>query len=371
MNARLVKVDLEQILAGLPEPEPFDISGFPAAFDAVIAVAGFEERATALAGIMESGHPAADHLLLLEYDTNVDENLPTRRRWLTCHEWSSTRVVAVSNAIAEPLARMLEESQGVPRVLVDLSGASNLVVVKLVQALLELDMSVKPTFFYAEAEVYYPTQNEFDDLEVIANEGLSTGVGEIDLSFARSGLAVDGLEPFLIAIPGWGRDRIRAIASELSPDIVDSILDRSPSSRIAWIVGVPRLGENHWRVEALMRIHGLDHQARIHRVGTFDYKATILRLESLYQELRNSHNLTLAPLGSKFQAFGCAIFCNVRPAVRAVLATPQRYRAESYSRGVGATWQLRFPATRGLGERMQSLDTLERQGERPGSERTN
>lgn len=366
--ARLLKVDLEQILAGLPGPRSFDVDDIPASFDAVIAVAGFEERATALTDLMASRRLSGNHLLLFEYRTNVEDNERSRRRWLTCHDWTSKRVVTVSEAITGTFANTLQEGEELPQVLIDLSGASNLLVFKLVQALLEFEMNVRPTFFYAEPEVYHPTKREFDDdQEAVANEGLSTGVGELDVSVARSGLAVDGLPPFLIAIPGWGRDRIRAIASEVAPEVVDSILDGRDSSRVAWIVGVPRREENRWRVEALMRIHGLRKDARVHRVKTFDYKGTILRLESLYQEMQNTHNLTVAPLGSKLQALGCAMYCHVRPAVRAVLATPQRYRAEAYSTGVGAIWHMMFPTTRALRERMRSLDTLDRETDGSGT----
>jgi hypothetical protein len=84
----------------------------------------------------------------------------------------------------------------------------------------------------------------------------------------------------------------------------------------------------------------------------------MLVLEQLFMRRRNSHHMTVVPLGSKMQAVGAVLFSFLRPEVRLLSAEPAFYEVEHYTHGVGPGWHLRLGSVTELRQQLAEVDTI-------------
>lgn len=183
------------------------------------------------------------------------------------------------------------------------------------------------------------------------NLGLERGVGNLETSIDYPGYHLDQLPDCLVLFPSFNGDRSKAVLSAVDPSLLTS-----PGKKVYWLLGLPHLEKDRWRISAMEMINEIPKGSLQIEVSTFDYKESIRVLESIYAEVGERYNLTLSPLGSKLQSLGTALFCYLHPEVRVLLATPREYNATRYSDGCKAIWKIDFGITTEL------LDVLNKVG---------
>lgn len=346
--------ELSDILGSLPEYAPFDERCWAERrFDAIICTLGFEDRTSALLLKLAGAGLLRDALLILvRYPTNELEN--------AAHFADFERAAKVMRGMAvldyalpdfaSSLGRVLEVLPVSPRVGFDVSTCASYVFYPTMKTIFERDGDL--VILYAEAEVYYPTLLEWDEVAAKASkEEGSLFVQSFEEADFQS-LGVEKVYPYsmfaelnpgnrasgLIAIPNFNAVRMNALIAR------DRELNKTSARDIVWVLGKPPAGENDWRVNALKRtndVHDLSAE-NIHLSSTLDYRETIEVLESVWLQRRYQLYLSIAPLGSKMQHLGVFMFLFIHQDVSLWLAEPSSFRTSRYSEGVRQLWQVDF-----------------------------
>ena len=363
--AKLIRYQLGDILGQLPAIVPLNVEelskGVPE--DLFLCALGFEPRCLTLPSRLENAGYKAKVARYFKYGTNLKDNAANLRDLERNLERMATDVSPIeadTPDLPERFREVLEVvTNGVkdsaPSVTLDVSVTANRLLLRCIKVLLEYNVQLR--IVYSEAEIYHPTKEAYEgEAARWAKEegaGLERGVGEVMASIDHSGDALDGLPDSVILIPSLKADRSKAVVSFVDPSLLQSLGDR-----VIWLVGVPHLEKDKWRLEAMKRINGIDEDTRHFEVSTFDYKETLQCLENLHAELADGSTLTLSPLGSKMQALGAALFCYMHRDVRVVLASPKEYNAEQYSKGCKAVWKVDFGHLKELQDILDRVGTL-------------
>ena len=211
--------------------------------------------------------------------------------------------------------------------------------------------------FYSEAATYHPTKTEYEAQPSVWREesllGLERGVGAVRPSREVPGQHFDPLPDAIILFPTFKPERSQAVI-----DFVDPSLIGTRGEEIVWLVGIPHLQENRWRIQALREINGLSDEDVQHEISTLFYQETLATLEAVYNRLSGRFKLTLSPIGSKMQALGSSLFCYIHPDARIVFAIPKEYNAAQYSEGCRETWKIEFGPLSDLRALLRSVGRL-------------
>lgn len=382
---RIHVCSMSEVLAQLPALQPWQRDASVAG-DLLVCANGFEPRAVTVTEALVGGRSRFSRTAYVSYSTNVTDNEALRQRLV-----GALREVDASGepleihesrvgSVLKGLLNELPEAVGaIPKVFIDVSVASNRLIMLMIRAAIECARDVDVTVLYSEAGVYHPTQQEH-----AANKqtwttdrfgGLEWGVGDVDVaSDEYPGYHIDQLPDFVVVIPGYNRDRVRAVISHADPALLPPSSDtyrrggatktdgaeerERDEQHVAWLLGEPHLPEDLWRREAQREIHNIEPRALEIGVSTFDYRDTIRVLEGLYEQRRGVARFSLSPMGSKMQAVGAALFCHMRPDVRVLFAKPQQYNAAQYSEGCKATWMLELGPMSALKREMLRVDLI-------------
>jgi hypothetical protein len=356
----LRKYEISNAVRQLPDIEAF--TGCEGDVDLAVLALGFEPRASAVSEVLGGTDCRIAQALVYQYPTNAsanDQMRPSLEGALrSCGaeiSWFPGSIADFLGRIETSLSKHRDEGH-VPRVLVDLSSMTGRLAMSLTRALIASDISL--VVVYAEAEIYYPTEEDFNlNKELWRSSdtlGLERGVGDVSIAIDFPGSAESDKPEWVLAFAGFGRDRMRRALSYIN----SAFLIESRDS-VGWVIGVPPAEGNEWRYEAVKYIHELDDTDHTIPVSTFDYKDTITALAREWSIRELSHNLTLIPLGSKLQSLGLGIFCYVNPNVRVVSATPSMYRSDQYSAGVRAIWSVDFGETSVVRHHLDLVGTLQ------------
>jgi len=360
--AKIVRRQLADVLSGLQVISPFDAGGLGGASpeDLFLCALGFEPRCLNLPGALENAGYRAHRAAYFTYATNLDDN-SVNLAGLQGHLRGIARNVEPLEADAADFPTRLralldlimsEAPAKPPRITLDISVAANRLLLRCMKILLEFDVSLR--ILYSEANIYHPTKSEYEEEpEKWEREdllGLERGVGQVIPSIDHPGQALDPLPDFLILFPSFKAERSRAVISFVDPSLLTN-----PGDKVVWLLGVPHLAEDRWRIDAMRTINAIDKAVPQYEVSTFDYQDTLQVLERLYSEKSESHTITLSPLGSKLQALGTALFCYMHPDVRIIFSTPKEYNAAQYSDGCKDAWEIDLGA---LGQLRRSLDKV-------------
>ena len=365
LMVRARKIELSSIVGKLPDLERFNPAEHPAfgPDDLFLCALGFEPRCLTLPRMLAECGYRSKRVLFFEYDTNVDENAVNRQELTKYLNAISADVQPLSlgdpdypNELRHILKSCSGEASGeVPRVTFDLSVAANRIVVTTMGTLFEAQAYLN--LLYSEAATYYPTEIEYTaDPSAWRTEsqlGLERGVGAVRPSREFPGQHLDQLPDAVILFPTFKAERSQAVI-----DFVDPSLVGTQGEQIVWLVGVPPLPQNQWRIGALREINDLTKNHIQHEISTLDYKETLSRLESIYKDLWDKYKLTLSPIGSKMQALGSSLFSYMHPDTRIVFAIPKEYNAAQYSDGWRETWRIEFGRLSDLRELLGSVGKL-------------
>ena len=331
--------------------------------DLFLCTLGFEQRCLTLPWQLSEAGYRAHRSYYFKYPTNLDDNavnLPKLER--------SLRIIApkveslgsdepeFSNRFRKILDLVTSESiEKTPRITFDISVTANRLILQCIKVLLEYDLSVR--LVYSEAEIYYPTKEEYKKDEARWQSGglvgLEQGVSDVLPSIDYPGAALDPLPDLVVLFPSFNRERSMAVVSFVDPSLVTS-----SGNKVVWLLGDPHLEIDHWRLEAVKKINGIGESEPQHHVSTFDYKETLRTLEKLHMDTSEQHTITVSPLGSKMQALGTAIFCYMHPDVRIIFAMPKEYNAAHYSKGWKAVWKINFGPLEELRRKLDRVGKL-------------
>ncbi len=334
--ARIHTVDLSEVIGSLPDMSRLDLSVVKSHSQSALFLCalGFESRCLTIPRTLAESKWMTSRCIYFEFATNRDDNEANRAELLSYLAAVSGRVEpmeadgeAFAASLRKAVRAVVDSSETSPPLVVfDMSVTSNRILMRAMKVLLEFDIQL--TLLYAEAAVYHPTLQEYKDaktkLEARQTAWLDRGVSDVETSHEYPGYHVDHV--------------IHKI---------DPTLTRPAEHKLLWLVGIPHLPENHWRIEMMRELHELTPDVHQFEVSTFEYKETLRTLETLYQERVNDFRFTIAPMGSKLQALGCSLFCYLHPDVRAMFSVPETYNAVNFSEGCLAMWGIEFKSLKG------------------------
>ena len=362
---RISRQQLVDVISDLPEVMSLDPNDFGSALpdDLFLCALGFEPRCLELPSRLKEGGYRARRAYYFKYATNFDDNAANQPE-LVRHLRDIAPVVEPMESDDPDFPNRFraildlvcsEASAKPPRVTLDISVAANRIILRCIRVLLEYDIVVR--IIYSEAAVYHPTKEEYEqeparweDADLL---GLEQGVSDVVPSSDHPGAALDLLPDSVLLFPSFSAERSKAVISFVDPSLLTS-----PREKVVWLLGIPHLETDRWRLEAIKKINGISQDAPQKQVSTFDYKETLRALEHLYTDLSENHTITLSPLGSKMQALGSAIFCYMRPDVRIIFAMPKEYNASQYSKGCKAVWQIGIGPLAELRRKLDQVGTL-------------
>jgi hypothetical protein len=309
---------------------------------------GFEPRCVSIPSELAATGHSFDHAVYFEYDTNRadnDSNLPALLENLSALSKNVQALGAYEADFYLYMRQLLEAivakaaTTAKPVVVLDVSVASNRLIMRCMKVLLEFPIHL--LLVYSEAAIYYPQRAEYaqDPERWIRDDavGLEKGVRYVHTSEQYPGYHIDQLPDCVILFLSFRPERSRAVVSAVDPSLVVS-----PGQNVLWMLGVPHLPEDNWRIDAMRAINELTASSVQYEVSTFDYKDTLRTLESIYDERSESYRFTLSPIGSKMQAVGASLSCYLHPEVRVIFSAPQEFNASHYSRGCKAMWSIDF-----------------------------
>jgi hypothetical protein len=363
--ARVRMVELSNVISGLPDVALFNpqTERCNCHVDIFLCTLGFEPRCNTLPRLLANNGYRYKKAVYFVYSTNVSDNNMNLQELLTNLGRMSEHITSIDADSLEysiQLRDLLDKSNQANSpnrlsVTLDISVLADRLVMSTLAILLEYDIDLR--IIYSEAEVYHPTKSEYEcDKDRWRDEsslGLERGVVQVDVSREYPGQFLDILPDAIIVLPTFKPDRTRAIISRIDPALL-----RYSGDKVTWLLGVPRLQENSWRVDALREINEIPKFAPQIEVSTFNYKHTLEVLEELYKKSSVNYQLTLCPIGSKLQSIGASLFCYMHPDVRVMFAIPQEYNAKQFSDGCLATWKIELGSLRLLRTSLDQVGNL-------------
>jgi hypothetical protein len=315
---------------------------------AVIVAGGFEDRTTALLDLISEVEPGA-RALLIDYEPGDPANQLSRvigriNNVLLAFDHEHDVIVFnrfYPDGFGKRLALRL--MSGIKKVVIDISSMSKMALLLTLDVCREMDLEV--SIFYAEAEFYGPSREDYEEAKRSAqihqpSIQVYSGIGGVVRSARLSSVAMQG-EP-LAAMMFMSFNEL----------LTQSLLNCVYPSRLFLINGRPP--EHHWREEATAWIHErlrsewqeednpLDSRKLPERsTSTLDYRETVLTLLQLYWRLSSDYRLVLAPTGSKLQTVGAFICRTIHPDIHIEYPTPKGYLT-LYTSGVGKKWLVRY-----------------------------
>jgi len=362
----LYRNDLTDVLNSLPAALPLQQSYDNSPPDVVICTAGFEDRTAAVLEKLDAvGRVKGARLILIHYPTNEDANKAHQSRFDAVGSGMRSRrdIVYSRAAFADALDAELHDVPDGAHVIFDISTCSSYVFYPVMKALVSRNFDL--TLTYAEANVYYPTLDEWTTVAEKADaergrlfihafedaDFLSMGVDDVFPSNLFAERNPGNKPSTLVAMPNFNPIRIGSIVQR------DRELNKTADDKVVWVIGVPPGEKNKWRAQALLRTNrpqaGTLAAEQLKYASTFDYKETIQVLEDIWSSCRYSSHLSIGALGSKLEHVGVFFFVYLHPEIGLWLAEPRLFKASQYSTGVGDVWAIPFGKT---AELRRSLD---------------
>lgn len=249
------------------------------------------------------------------------------------------------------------------RVILDVSTMSKLLILLTLGICKQLNVEV--VVLYSEAEIYGPSQEEFEDAKR-RNEihrptiQIISGIHGVVRVSSMASVAMQGQPTAALVFMSFNDSLTQVLLNTVYP------------SRLFLINGRPPV--HGWREEATAWIHDQvrreweeDNPVEISKVGaaplprrvasTLDYRETVLLLIKLYWELSSTHRILLAPAGSKMQTLGCYLVKALHPDIQIEYPSPEGFLPQ-YSSKIAARWMLNLGC---LGDLIGKISKCERE----------
>ena len=222
-------------------------------------------------------------------------------------------------------ALIVEHVSSFSRVFIDISGMSRLLIIQLIVGLIESGR--KFHILYAEAEIYPPLEEEYEETNDPSPSFISSGIFEIVSSPELSSAFMLGGAIRLISFPSFDPQQLSNLVQEVQPAHNDVIHGIPPREEMIWrTAAIKQLNEA--TIKALQRV-------KDHEVSTLDYRETLQLIIDLYKEHSIFDRLLIAPTGSKMQAVAIGILRGVLADIQIIYPTPYQFvNLPDYTRGV-------------------------------------
>ncbi len=218
-------------------------------------------------------------------------------------------------------------------VVVDISTMSRLAVMLVLEACRVCGKLVK--IHYAEAEVYGPSQSEYEGAKMGLYPRPSiqvySGLGGVVRTSRLSSVALQGEPTALIAFMSMNEVLTQALINCICPSKLLLINGRPPhhlwrEHATAWIHDELRrewpLGDNPTEAEE----GGSIIPTRV--TSTLDYTESLIVLLDLYWEFASEFRIVLSPTGSKMQTVACLLVKALHPDIHIEYPTPDSFLKE-------------------------------------------
>lgn len=324
--------------------------------DVIVHAPGFEDRTMA---VMDCIQPSANaRVALLDYRPFNQSNrlhelrdaLLARRVPISDHDILIYDRFDPGDFEGRLRAHLVTNSAR--RVILDISTMSKLAILLTLNVCWELSLEI--IILYAEAKVYGPSEEEFQDAK--RNK-------EIHQPTIQIFTGVHGVVRVssLASVAMQGQPTAALVFMSFNDALTQVLLNTVYPSRLFLINGKPPV--HSWREEATSWIH--DQVRReweednpistastgvpipLRSVSTLDYTETVSLLVQLYWQLSATHRILLAPAGSKMQAVGCFLVKALHPDIHIEYPSPEGFLPQ-YSSGVANRWILRLGRFRTL-----------------------
>jgi hypothetical protein len=339
-------------VAGLPLPTPMPATvRAPHVF---VCAAGFEERVLHSPARLARDEGRTPYAIALgRYDTNPEDNDDRLRELLPLLQASNPSSITEMKAdspesVRETLGRLLGQIPEVPAVDVafDVSGASVQFIFNVIGALRLSGRRVQLRILYATAKSYGPDRES--EGQPPKDSSRESGVSDVVRNEMYAGFHHDGLPSFAIAFPSIVSDRLQRCLEEAGAAPLGGG-ERS----VYWVLPSSTDESHHWRQEAtktaiLRLLHGdaTDESGAAALDDAFSGLCDVLSYRDALQVVIKrvdefaGNNVSLIHLGTKMQAVGAALALGARSEVALIGARPRVFNAQSYSRGIGAAYQI-------------------------------
>jgi hypothetical protein len=347
------RVGMEEVLLRLPEIRTALLEGRHD--DVFICALGFEERCLCVSEQLNSMGYTCDIAVCLTYRTNMRANNRNRTRLLKQLGSCAGSVVELDVDSADFSAQLNDVIDGLNSVCFDITVAASRAIVRTMATL--LDKKINLSILYAEAAIYRPSFSEYrenpEKWQREANVGLEWGISDIRVSPEYPGEHLDSLPDRIILFPNFRIERSQAVLAFVDPNL---LLD--PGDSVIWVLGMPHLDEDRWRLDAMRAINQVPESSISYEMSTFEYKESLGLLEKLYDQFGGRFRLSIAPMGSKLQTLAVTLFCDRHRDVRVILTMPKEYNASQYSHGCKEVWAIDFLATDDLRVALREIGSL-------------
>lgn len=359
--------DISDVLKFLPGLSNFDSNQ---SSDFIICTLGFEDRThQILDSLLSSSFNHHKKLILVKYPTNRDDNLKNYDYFVEAGNKLENLIeidYSKSNFYND-FKKVIENN--VPensRVIFDISTCSSYLFYPIFKAL--IDSNIHLTISYTEALVYYPTQEQWKEVEDKAKrenqlfvkswddaDFQSVGIDDIYGSNLFAEMNPGNKPSLLIAIPNFNSIRMQSIKEK------DNDINKTDSNTVKWLIGMPPEELNRWRAEALLKTNNLEaiNPNNLNYISTLNYKETLKTLETIWIESKYNFHISIGSLGSKMQHLGTFFFIYLHPDVGLWLAEPKEFKAKVYSDGCGKIHQIDIGSTKELREKLANYMQFE------------
>jgi hypothetical protein len=330
-------------------------------FDIYIGAMGFEDRTTGVARALVEKNVRVSNAVIFEFDMYYEANEKSRAEYgrlilsLTSgipQRPMNAPIAALDSMFPERLSDLLRilDRTSQPRIIFDITSCPSLILAESLRVLLKRPCDL--TLLYSEADVYFPSYDEWKSKQVKPTgsrvEGPFVGVRFVAKPPILQADDIGELPVLLILFPTFNRERTDGVLADLDPAV-----------RI-WIFGEPRLAKNGYRIEmakwfaAPVMTPG-DSWALL---TTFDYKQTMLALTTIYSQHRFTNRVVIMPHGSKLQNVGAGLFAAVHQGSM-VFAMPKKYDTQRYSSGCAGVWALPLGNSENLISTLRAVRAIE------------
>jgi hypothetical protein len=211
---------------------------------------------------------------------------------------------------------------------IDISGMSKLAILVILD--LALKHKIPSQMLYAEANLYHPTKENYE------REKMKYTTGKAFLEFLCHGIEKTLILPEFFGFQNVSFPNLLVSFLGFNYRLFSSILNAIHLEQIVQIAPVPHLAENQWRKDAVFEINGgiTSSPAQEMELSAFDYKEVLIGIEELFSRYKYTHNIIIAPLGSKLQAIAVKLFHYSHPETQIIYVPPQKFEADLYTEGV-------------------------------------
>ncbi|HEX7154049.1 MAG TPA: hypothetical protein VF618_21355 [Thermoanaerobaculia bacterium] len=211
---------------------------------------------------------------------------------------------------------------------VDISGMSRLLLLVVLNAAMRRRIPL--TIVSAVAKTYEPSAQKYEAAAAAFQQGSVRPeflCREISKTIALpefGGMHDVAFPTALVAFAEFNYKRLAKIVAD------------GHFADVVQIVPVPSDPADAWRVNAIRAINRdlITAPTRTLELPADEYVETLAHLEALYRDLRYSHNITVAALGTKLQTVACWLLHAAHPEIQIVFTAPVHFEVDLYTRGV-------------------------------------